>query len=150
MTIYICTGISFLVLAVSAYTDLRKGTVPNVPVYIALLTGCVLHLFDLPVHGYLLRIVLMAAVFSLYRGFIGGGDAKLLMMLIMLNGPETALFSMLTASLMAFAAALGIRRIRMRDILRIKKQSGKKIILAPWLLMAFLIVNTAGRYADLL
>ena len=92
--------IAITVLVIATYTDIKDGTVPNVVVLPAICLGLILQLFHLSFWDYVIRLVLIFATFYFYEGFIGGGDAKLFMMLIITQGPYKALATLGLASLM--------------------------------------------------
>lgn len=92
-------AITLTVLIVSTYTDIREGKVLNEIVLPAIGIGLILQIFNLSFIDYLIRLVLVAAIFFFYEGFIGGGDAKLFMMLIITQGPAKSFITVGFAAL---------------------------------------------------
>lgn len=74
-----------LVLLAATYTDIKSGKIYNESFYPILLISLSVP-FVAGVWEFLLRLALVVLLFFVYEGFIGGGDAKLIMMLIMLSG----------------------------------------------------------------
>ena len=149
--------ISLAVLCFSAYTDIKDGTVRNEVVLPAIGLGLILQLIrvfigQLTFGDYLIRIILIIATFFFYEGFIGGGDAKLFMMLIILQGPYKALATIGIASLMVVAytfyknpkeatesAKAQIMAILTKTVSNIKNQ-GETIKFSPLMLAGLIIV----------
>ena len=141
--------VCMLVLVISTWSDLFTEKIPNAVVLPCILAGLVLQPFFIPFPDYLVRIGLICAVYFLYEGFIGAGDAKLVMMLIILGGPVKGLGALaLSSALVLLIAALWqpyeTRKMLSRDWQAVKarnlsslKNEGTRVLLAPFLLVSF-------------
>ena len=151
--------VSFIVLTLATITDIAKGKVYWWSTLPVLLFGMIAQLFYLGAVDYLIRIAVIVALFFLYEGFIGGGDAKLVMMLTMLHGPISGLLTLGIASLLVFVVSFikdpdltmnsaknGLIALQTRT-LETAKGNGPKVLLAPYMLVAFsLLVLVFGMY----
>ena len=143
--------IAITVLVIATYTDIKDGTVPNVVVLPAICLGLILQLFHLSFWDYVIRLVLIFATFYFYEGFIGGGDAKLFMMLIITQGPYKALATLGLASLMIVAYTIyknpknALEDIKAQILALLTKTTssfknqGETIKLSPLMLAGYLI-----------
>ena len=89
-------------LCISAYTDIKMGKVYN-QVFIPALALALVVPFLYGFWEFLLRLALVVLLFFVYKGFIGGGDAKLIMMLIMLAGLPKAAVAVVIGNLLMIA-----------------------------------------------
>lgn len=150
--------IALAVLVMAAYTDIKDGTVRNEVVLPAIGLGLVLQLIrvfmgQITFGDYLIRIILIIATFFFYEGFIGGGDAKVFMMLLITQGPYKALASLGLASLMIIAYTIykdpkeAIENIKAQILAVLTKTvssikgKGETVKLCPLMLAGFLIVT---------
>ena len=143
--------IAITVLVIATYTDIKDGTVPNVVVLPAICLGLILQLFHLSFWDYVIRLVLIFATFYFYEGFVGGGDAKLFMMLIITQGPYKALATLGLASLMIVAYTIyknpknALEDIKAQILALLTKTTssfknqGETIKLSPLMLAGYLI-----------
>lgn len=141
------------VLCFCSWTDLISGRIPNKAVLPFLLAGVLIQPFLIPFPDYLLRLGIVTAVYFLYEGFIGAGDAKLVMLLIMLCGPVKGLGSLALASFGVLLVSLfrnpaETRKILVRDWFALRtlnagslKSTGPKVPLAPYLTGAFILLT---------
>lgn len=90
--------VSVLTLLVAAYTDITKNKIYNETFYPALALTLTVPFF-VGFWPFMLRLGLIMLVFFMYKGFIGGGDAKLFMTLIMLGSPLKGTLAMIFAIL---------------------------------------------------
>lgn len=151
-----CFIISLLVLLYATYEDTQKKQINPYPVYAAMVLGLLLHIFDLPFWGFVVRFALIALIFLFYKGFIGGGDAKLLMMITLLNGPVIALVTLALASLFVLITEYHnnkeeIKNLTIESIAALvqgtvskMKGQGKQIALVPSMTLAFVITSIIG------
>ena len=102
----VCFIASLLVLGVSTWYDLTSERVPNVFVLPCIAAGLIAQPFFIPFTDYLIRLGIVCGIYFLYEGFIGAGDAKLVMMITILCGPVKGLGSLALASLGVLAVSL--------------------------------------------
>lgn len=156
-----CFIISLLVLLYTIYDDSmhsrQKKHLRNVyPIYAAMALGFIMHIFDLPFWEFVVRFVLIALIFLFYKGYIGGGDAKLLMMITLLNGPVNALVTLALASLFMLITEYHnnkteIMNLTIESITALvqgtvskMKGQGKQVALVPFLTLAFIVTSIFG------
>lgn len=96
-----CTALAALALAAAAVHDVAVRTVPNMVLGLAALCALVLAGVQhrLPASLAVAAILLLGAVLLWLRGWIGGGDAKLLGVVGLLVPPGAVLPMLLTTSL---------------------------------------------------
>lgn len=145
--------VSLLVLGVSTWYDLTKERVPNVFVLPCILAGLVAQPFLIPFPEYLIRLGVVCGIYFLYEGFIGAGDAKLIMMLTILCGPVKGLGSLALGSLGVILASLirspaETRPMLVRDWTAFRTMSisslkgkGPGVLLVPFLLVSFILLT---------
>lgn len=144
--------LTFIMLAIAAYTDIKYGKIfwwATLPV---IAFGLVWQVFNLSAADYLIRLGVIVGIYFLYEGIIGGGDAKLVMALVILHGVLPGLLTLALASLFVVAISYikdpqktketvtdGLRNVYMGQI---KQNLGKgpTVLLAPYMLVAFSII----------
>ena len=149
----VCFIASLLVLGVSTWYDLTSERVPNVFVLPCIAAGLIAQPFFIPFTDYLIRLGIVCGIYFLYEGFIGAGDAKLVMMITILCGPVKGLGSLALASLGVLAVSLIRHPAETRRILadnwtaframNISSQKGKGpgVALVPFLLISFILLT---------
>lgn len=150
--------IALVALIISSYTDIQDGTIPNEIVLPAIVVGFVLQIVNLFIGGItfwdlIFRLLLIAATFFFYEGFIGGGDAKVFMMLVITQGIYKALATLAIASLMVIAYSFykdpkGYKESIKSQLMSLLtktaptgKGEGKTVKLCPLMLVGFIITN---------
>lgn len=145
--------ISFAVLALATYTDIKYGKVfwwSTLPV---IAFGLIAQLFRLGAVDYILRLAIIVGIYFVYEGFIGGGDAKLVMMVTILQGVLCGLLTLGIASLFVLVISylrnpdetvthvkLGLTNLMTRQP-NASKEMGPKALLAPYMLVAFALLT---------
>lgn len=144
--------VCMLVLLIASYTDLKKGRILNETFYPVIALSLSVP-FVAGFWPFLMRLGLVILVFFAYDGFFGAGDAKLIMMLIMLGSPMKAaiasLIGVLGALIYSFIAnpqetkaslTTGIIAIKTHIIKEIKGK-GNTIAFAPFLTAGFVAAS---------
>ena len=145
-----CFILCILVLGLATYTDIKQGKIYNESFYPVLLLS-VAQPFFIGFWNFLLRLLVVVIIFFVYEGYIGGGDAKLLMMIVMLGSPVKALITLAIATLGAVGYAyiknpaetkvslmnswVALRTFNPSAV----KGKGSTVILAPFMLAGFVI-----------
>ncbi len=137
------------VLCISAYTDIKMSKVYNQVFYPGLALALAVP-FVYGVWEFLLRLALVILLFFVYKGFIGGGDAKLIMMLILLSGILKAATAVVVGNLGMLAYSYianpqetklgimnGLTALRSFNP-ELVKGKGSTIVLAPFLAAGFI------------
>lgn len=147
--------ICLLVLGYCSYLDLKQGKMDELgKILLALIgAGLIAQLFFVGFEDYIIRLLLIVAIFFLYEGFIGGGDAKLLMMLTILRGAMPMLLTVILAeiALILFnyikdpevtkkALKSNWMALKAFNIGSLKGE-GEKVPLVPYLLGGFLLAT---------
>lgn len=140
------------VLLFSTYTDIKKGKVLNKAFYPVLALSLTVP-FVVGVWPFLLRLGLVLLVFLAYDGFFGEGDAKLIMMLIMLGSPMKSVVSVLigTLTMLLYSFVInpnetkanittGIIAIK-ENLVNVVKGKGSTIFYAPFLTVGFIVAT---------
>lgn len=139
-------------LAVATYTDIKQGKIHNVIFYPALALSLTIP-FVYGIWDFLIRLGLCLLLFFLYEGFFGGGDAKLIMMLIMLSSPLKASIAVLIGTLGVLVYSFITNRLEtknaiMNGIVAIRtfnpslvKGKGSKVVFAPFLFAGFIVAT---------
>ena len=148
--------ISLVVLIISSYTDIQDGKIPNEVVLPAIGISLLLRIVNMFMGNItfwdlLFRLLLVVATFFFYEGFIGGGDAKIFMMLVIAQGPYKALSALALASLMVVAYSyykdpkgyIESIKSQLLSILTktepVSKGEGKTVKLCPLMLIGFIV-----------
>lgn len=147
-----CFVLCLIVLCIASYTDIKQGKVYNESFYPVLLLT-VAQPFFIGFWNFLFRLLVILIIFFVYEGFIGGGDAKLLMMLVMLGSPMKAVIALGVATLGAvgYMFILNPKETKislMNSFVALRtfkpsmvKGQGATVILAPFLLAGFVIAT---------
>ena len=143
----VCLITSLLVLGYSAYTDINEGNVYSWITLPVIGAGLIFQLFFLSPVDYLIRLIFILGTYYLYQHLFGGGDAKLFMLMMILNGPKHTLLTLTLSCIlivlyylikspdMVMGAMNSIRKTK-----SIQRDDSPRIPLAPFFLVAFIIL----------
>ncbi len=144
--------VCILVLSVATYTDLKNGKIPNELFYPVLGLSITVP-FAVNFWDFLFRIGLVVFLFFTYEGVFGGGDAKLIMTLLMLAGPMKAMIAVFVGIIGAIIYSYINDPSRTRTSLMnglvamqtfkpsMVKGKGLHVVFAPFLAAGFLVAT---------
>ena len=146
------------ILGYSAYQDIRTSKVDSRLILIATAVGLIYQLFNLSHIGgfgnYLLRLASVVIIFLFYEGFIGGGDAKILMLLSIWAGIRKTYFTLgfalfLLIIVECFRDGTRMKNIlkqdwyavigRNRSIFHLDPEYATRVVFVPYLLAGYII-----------
>ena len=144
----VCFIISLLVLGYSAYTDIKEGRIHSRITLPVIGAGLIFQLFFLSPVDYLIRLIFILGTYILYTRFFGAGDAKLFMVLMILNGPKHTLLTLVLASVLIVMyylvqspeMVLNVAESLLHPKPGEQKAETPKIPLAAFFLVAFVIL----------
>lgn len=141
-----------LILAIATYTDLRNGKIPN-QLFYPVLGLSVTVPFTVNFWDFLFRLGLVVFIFFAYEGVFGGGDAKLIMMLVILAGPVKTMIAVAAGIVGAIVYSYinnpsATKASLMNGLVAIQtfkpsmvKGKGLQVVFAPFLATGFLLAT---------
>lgn len=145
--------ITLAMLVFASYCDLKASVIPGWITLPVIAVGLVLQLFRLSAADYLIRIAAIVGLSLIYPLVMGGGDAKVLMSIMIMHGVGCSALTLLFAELLVLgvhclrdpaktkqAVSKGLDAIAAMDLSGIKKDPDQKVVLfVPYLAAGFLI-----------